>query len=180
MMTYLTPFERTGYDLFRSMRDWENEFFGEKSTAMSSCKTDIRDTGDSYVLEAELPGFQKDEIKISVESDTLTLSAVHKEKTEEEKAKDGTYLRRERSTSSYEQKLDISNVDTSKLHAVYENGVLTLTMPKKQPAAPVSRQLEILKNKHKNKERKTNRQREKLLLSQHTEQRKNSSMDCWR
>ena len=100
MMTYLTPFERTGYDLFRSMRDWENEFFGEKSTAMSSCKTDIRDTGDSYVLEAELPGFQKDEIKIS-------------------------------------------NVDTSKLHAVYENGVLTLTMPKKQPAAPVSRQLEI-------------------------------------
>ena len=73
MMTYLTPFERTGYDLFRSMRDWENEFFGEKSTAMSSCKTDIRDTGDSYVLEAELPGFQKDEIKISVErhSDTV-------------------------------------------------------------------------------------------------------------
>ena len=42
MMTYLTPFERTGYDLFRSMRDWENEFFGEKSAAMSSCKTDIR------------------------------------------------------------------------------------------------------------------------------------------
>ena len=73
----------------------------------------------------------------------MTLSAVHKEKTEEEKAKDGTYLRRERSTSSYEQKLDISNVDTSKLHAVYENGVLTLTMPKKQPATPVSRQLEI-------------------------------------
>ena len=94
MMTYLTPFERTGYDLFRSMRDWENEFFGGKSAAMSSCKTDIRDTGDSYVLEAELPGFQKDEIKIGVEGDTLTLSAVHKEKTEEEKAKDGTYLRR--------------------------------------------------------------------------------------
>ncbi|MFR6496003.1 MAG: Hsp20/alpha crystallin family protein [Ruminococcus sp.] len=59
------------------------------------------------------------------------------------KAKDGTYLRRERSTSSYEQKLDISNVDASGLHAVYENGVLTLTMPKKQPAKPVSRQLEI-------------------------------------
>ena len=116
MMTYLTPFERTGYDLFRSMRDWENEFFGGKSAAMSSCKTDIRDTGDSYVLEAELPGFQKDEIKIGVEGDTLTLSAVHKEKTEEEKAKDGTYLRRERSTSSYEQKLDISNVDAVRTH----------------------------------------------------------------
>lgn len=143
MMTYLTPFERTGYDLFRSMRDWENEFFGGKSAAMSSCKTDIRDTGDSYVLEAELPGFQKDEIKISVESDTLTLSAVHKEKAEEEKAKNGTYLRRERSTSSYEQKLDISNVDASGMRAVYENGVLTLTMPKKQPAKPEVKEIAI-------------------------------------
>ena len=106
-------------------------------------KTDIKETDTAYELEMDLPGFQKDEIKIGVEGDTLTLSAVHKEKTEEEKAKDGTYLRRERSTSSYEQKLDISNVDASGLHAVYENGVLTLTMPKKQPAKPVSRQLEI-------------------------------------
>ncbi|WP_298483411.1 Hsp20/alpha crystallin family protein [uncultured Ruminococcus sp.] len=143
MMTYLTPFERTGYDLFRSMRDWENEFFGGKSTQVSTCKTDIRDTGDSYVLEAELPGFQKEEIKIDVQGDVLTLSAMHKEKTEEEKNKEGTYLRRERSYCSYQQKLDISNVDASQLHAAYENGVLTLTMPKKQPAAPVSRQLEI-------------------------------------
>ena len=143
MMTYLTPFERTGYDLFRSMRDWENEFFGEKSAAMSSCKTDIRDTGDSYVLEAELPGFQKDGIEISVESDTLTPSAVHKGKTEEEKAKDGTYLRRERSFCKYLQRLDISNVDVEHIDAAYENGVLTLTLPKKQPAKPEVKQIEI-------------------------------------
>ena len=142
MMTYLTPFERTGYDLFRSMRDWENEFFGGKSAAMSSCKTDIRDTGDSYVLEAELPGFEREDIGIDLDGTTLVITARHSSESGE-KAKDGTYLRRERSTSSYEQKLDISNVDASGLHAVYENGVLTLTMPKKQPAKPVSRQLEI-------------------------------------
>ncbi len=143
MMTYLTPFERTGYDLLRSMHDWEDEFFGKKSTPVTACKTDIRDTGNSYVLEAELPGFQKEEIKIDVQGDVLTISAAHKEKTEEEKSKEGTYLRRERSYCSYQQKLDVSNIDTSNLHAAYENGVLTLTMPKKQPAAPVSRQLEI-------------------------------------
>lgn len=143
MTAYLTPFERTGYDLFRSMRDWENEFFGSKSAQVSSCKTDIRDTGDSYVLEAELPGFQKDEIKIDVQGDTLTLSAVHKEKSEEEKSKDGTYLRRERSYCSYQQKLDISNIDTSQLHASYENGILTLTMPKKQPETPTTLQIPI-------------------------------------
>lgn len=142
MMTYLTPFERAGYDLFRSMRDWENDFFGGKDQ-LATCKTDLRDTGDSYVLEAELPGFTKEEINLDIQGDVLTLSAVHKEKSEEEKAKDGTYLHRGRSYCSYQQKLDISNVDTEQMQASYENGVLTLTMPKKRPAEPTTKRIEI-------------------------------------
>ena len=62
------------------MRDWENEFFGGKAS-VGNCKTDIRDTGDSYVLEAEMAGFQKDEIHLDVQGDTLTITAEHKEKT---------------------------------------------------------------------------------------------------
>ena len=125
MMHYMTPFERTGYDLFHSMRDWENEFFGSDKTAaqLRSCKTDIRDTGDDYIMEAELPGFTKEEIKLDVQDDVLTLTAVHKEKTEEEKAKDGTYLRKERSRCSYQQKLDLSGIDVEHLEASYENGI---------------------------------------------------------
>ncbi len=142
MMTYLTPFERTGYDLFRSMRDWENEFFGNKSQLVS-CKSDLRDTGDSYVLEAELPGFTKEEISLDIEGDVLTLTAVHKEKTDEEKEKDGTYLRRERSYCSYQQKLDISGVEVDQMQASYENGILTLTMPKKHPEQPATKKIEI-------------------------------------
>ena len=91
MMTYLTPFERTGYDLFRSMRDWENEFFGGKAP-VGNCKTDIRDTGDSYVLEAEMAGFQKDEIHLDVQGDTLTITAEHKEKTPEERKRREEHL----------------------------------------------------------------------------------------
>ena len=144
MMTYLTPFERTGYDLFRSMRDWENEFFGGKAS-VGNCKTDIRDTGDSYVLEAEMAGFQKDEIHLDVQGDTLTISAEHKEKTPEEKENDekSTYLRRERTFCSYQQKLDMSNIDADQMEASYENGVLTLKMPKKQPAVPEVRQITV-------------------------------------
>ncbi len=144
MMTYLTPFERTGYDLFRSMRDWENEFFGGKAP-VGNCKTDIRDTGDSYVLEAEMAGFQKDEIHLDVQGDTLTISAEHKEKTPEEKENDekSTSLRRERTFCSYQQKLDISNIDADQMEASYENGVLTLKMPKKQPAVPEVRQITV-------------------------------------
>ncbi|MCD8219863.1 MAG: Hsp20/alpha crystallin family protein [Ruminococcus sp.] len=142
MMTYLTPFERTGYDLFRSMRDWENEFFDNKGQ-LASCKSDLRDTGDSYVLDAELPGFTKEEINLDVQGDVLTLTAVHREKTKEEQEKDGTYLRRERNFYSYQQKLDVSNVDVSQMKASYENGVLTLEMPKKRPAEPTAMRITI-------------------------------------
>ena len=142
MMNTLTPFERTGYELFRSMRDWENAFFGGQNQ-LSACKTDVRDTGDSYVMEAELPGFSKDEIQVDVQDDVLTLTAVHKEKTEEEKAKDGTYLRKERSRCSYQQKLDLSGIDVEHLEASYENGILTLKMPKKKPQIPASKRIAI-------------------------------------
>jgi len=142
MMTYLTPFECTGYDLFQSMRNWENQFFNY-SEQLCSCKTDIRDTGDGYVLEAELPGFQKDEIQLDVQGDVLTLTAAHKEETEEEKSQKGKYLRKERSFCSYQQKLDISDMDVEKMQASYENGVLVLQMPKKQLDAPVSRRITI-------------------------------------
>mgnify|MGYP000475067285 CR=1 FL=1 len=134
MMNTLTPFERTGYELFRSMRDWENAFFGGQNQ-LSACKT--------YVMEAELPGFSKDEIQVDVQEDVLTLKAVHKEKSEEEQAKDGTYLRKERSSCSYQQQMYVGDVDTDHMEASYENGILTLKMPKKQPVVPESRQITI-------------------------------------
>ena len=142
MMNTLTPFERTGYELFRSMRDWEDAFFGGQNQ-LSACKTDVRDTGDSYVMEAELPGFSKDEIQVDVQEDVLTLKAVHKEKSEEEQAKDGTYLRKERSSCSYQQQMYVGDVDTDHMEDSYENGILTLKMPKKQPVVPESRQITI-------------------------------------
>ena len=142
MMTYLTPFERTGYDLFRSMRDWENEFFGGKSAAMSSCKTDIRDTGDSYVLEAELPGFQKEEISLELKEGILTIRAEHKE-SEEEQAKKGEYIRRERRYGSFARTFDVSGIDESGITAAYHNGILELTLPKQAPVVPQARQITI-------------------------------------
>lgn len=142
MATYLTPLEQTGYKLYRNLRDWEDEFFGD-SANLSACKSDLRDTGDTLILEVELPGFAKDEIHLDITGDVLTLSATHKEKTQEEKDKEGTYLRRERTMASYEQKLDVSNINTEQMQANYENGLLTLTMPKKSATQPMSRKIDI-------------------------------------
>ena len=78
-MFELIPFDRRGsrvsaYDPFRMLDDMERSFFGGANhPAVSSFRTDVTDTGDAFVLDAELPGFKKEDIKIDVENDCLTI-----------------------------------------------------------------------------------------------------------
>lgn len=137
----LTPFERKSYDLFNAFHDFEKDFFGSE-TSFNSCKTDIKDNGDKYVLEAELPGFDKQDINLDIDGGFLTLTAEHSSENEE-KDNDGKYIRRERSYGSYRRSFDISNVNADKIDAEYKNGVLTVALPKKEIAPPETKRLEI-------------------------------------
>lgn len=154
-MFELIPFERrsnrvANYDPFRDLEEFERSVFGG-SSVMGSFRTDVIDTGDSYELEAELPGFKKEDIKLDVENDILTISAEHsydskdEEKPENEKAEKGkkSYVKRERYYGSYSRSFDVSAVEVDKIEAEYSNGVLKLTMPKKAALIPASRRLEI-------------------------------------
>lgn len=136
----LTPFEKRTYDLFNAFHDFEDNFFTAPS--VSGFKTDIKDAGDKYVLEAEMPGFEKEDIKLDLDGDRLVISAEHTANNDE-KDDDGKYIRRERTYGSYSRSFDVSAIDTDKIAAEYKNGILMLDMPKKQPAAPASRRLEI-------------------------------------
>lgn len=137
----LTPFERKSYDLFNAFHDFEKDFFGNE-TSFNSCKTDIKDKGDKYVLEAELPGFDKQDISLDIDGGFLTLTAEHSSENEE-KDNDGKYIRRERSYGSYRRSFDISNVNADKIDAEYKNGILTVALPKKEIAPPETKRLEI-------------------------------------
>ena len=137
----MTPFEKKTFDLFNAFHDFENDFFSN-STAVPACKTDIKDEGDKYVLEAELPGFEKSDIKLDLNGDNLVISAEHSDK-KEEKDENGKYLRRERTYGAYKRSFDVSTVDTDKIDAEYKNGVLILDLPRKQPSAPATKRLEI-------------------------------------
>ncbi len=131
----LTPFERN--DFWDPFRDFENDFFrGFRGT--HNCRTDIRDDGNSYLLECEMPGFDKNDIKIDVNGNTLTLCAQRNCENDEKNDK-GEYIRRERSCSSYCRSFDISNVDESAIDAEYTNGVLKLTLPKKSKEQEIKR-----------------------------------------
>ena len=143
MLYGLTPFERSTYDLFNVFHEFEKDFCNTKpSNDLRSCRTDICDKGDKFVLEAELPGFDKEDINIDINGDYLTLSATHKSE-KEDKDKDGNYICRERSYGSYQRRYDISNIDSEAIQAEYKNGILTLDLPKKAKTEPESRRLEI-------------------------------------
>ena len=102
--------------------------------------SDITDTGDAYKLEAELPGFNKEDIKIDIEDGRLTISAEH---STDEKTEKDNYVRRERYCGSYSRSFDITGIDEEAIGAEYKDGILVLNMPKKAPEQPKARRLEI-------------------------------------
>ena len=103
---------------------------------------DILDQGEGYRMEAELPGFRKEDIHIDIDDDILTIKAEHTESKDEGGDKD-SYIRRERYYGAYTRSFNVSEIDVEGIKAAYENGVLTLTMPKKAPVKPEAKHLEI-------------------------------------
>lgn len=129
------------YDPFRAFDEMERSFFGNgQNSALSAFRTDVIDTGDAYKLDAELPGFKKEDIKIDVENDVLTISAERKAESDENKP---NFVKRERFYGSFSRSFDVSGIEVDGIQAAYNDGVLTLTMPKKVETAPASRRLEI-------------------------------------
>ena len=141
----LIPYRRNGsvsnyFDPFRMMADMEREFFGDRRSG--SFSTDIRETDNEYVLEADLPGFRKEDIHVDISDDTLTISA-ERHSQHEDKEKKGSYIRCERSYGSYERSFSLEGVNTEGIKASFTNGVLTLNMPKRVEPKVVGRRLEI-------------------------------------
>ncbi len=149
-MFELRPYSRKNnslYNPFREMDELENQlfanpfgFFGTKT--LDEFKTDIKDEGDHYELEADLPGFEKKDINLDINNDVLTISA-ERHSEHEEKDKKGKYVRCERSYGSYSRQFDLSGVKADEITAKYEDGVLKLNMPKKTENEPKSHHLEI-------------------------------------
>ena len=140
---FLTPYtkknELHNYNPFRAMEEMERAFFG--GNGIAEFKTDIRDTGDAYVLEADLPGFKKDDINIELGDGNMTIRAERHSEAEEKG--EGGYLRQERSYGSFSRSFGTEGVDVSAMQAKFNDGVLTLTMPKLTKQEPEVRRLAI-------------------------------------
>ena len=134
-------------DPFDFMDRMFGDFFGSVGGGLESAqgmKTDVIDEGNAYKLEAELPGFNKEDIKVDLKDDMLTISAAHKDE-ENEKDKDGRYIRRERRQMSYSRAFRVENLQPEDILAQYRNGVLTVTIPKKEaiPEQEEAKRIEV-------------------------------------
>lgn len=130
------------FSTFRDFDDMERRLFGADTDRLPGFKTDIREEDGAYLLDADLPGCEKKDIKLELNGETLTISA-ERHSAREEKDKKGNYVCCERSYGMYRRSFDVSAIDTDNIAAKYENGVLHLTMPKKAPTLPTTKTLEI-------------------------------------
>ena len=116
-----------------------NSFFEEMNTPSQRSNVwrpamDVQDLEKQFSLSFSLPGFEKDNITISVKNNTLTLSAEKAAVKEDEGVK---YLAREIARGSYERNIELpENVNTDKIAAEYKSGILTLSIPKTKEALP--------------------------------------------
>lgn len=129
MKTYLQ--KRNNGDVFDVFEDFFKPMFYDEQ--LDSMRTDIKETDDDYKLSIEMPGFKKDEIKVSLDNGYLTVSAEKAEKEEEGKEKSAKYLRRECRVSCQRSYYVGDDVQVDSVKAKYDNGMLELTVPKAAP-----------------------------------------------
>ena len=125
--------EDFGFSTFPSFQNVDKELYGKN--AKNLMKTDVKDTDDGYMVDIDLPGFQKDEIRMQLEKGYLTVSAV-KGLDRDEKDEAGTYIRRERYAGSMSRSFYVGeHVAEEDIHPRYENGILTFHLPKEEKKA---------------------------------------------
>jgi len=124
-------------------REFDNvltRYFGQEGDggqrqALAPFGVDIREDADHLYIEADLPGFNKDEVNVMLENQTLTISAEHKDEKREQKK--GDWLLNERRYSRFLRSFTLPpTVDDSKVDARLENGVLKITLNKKEETKP--------------------------------------------
>ena len=112
-------------------RNLFDDLFNDSFTGNNSLmRTDIRKKDGNYLLDVELPGYKKEDIKISLFNGNLTISACHNETKEEKDAK-GTVLRSERYSGTTSRTFYVGDsIKDSDIKASYNDGVLCITVPK--------------------------------------------------
>jgi HSP20 family protein len=136
-MFSLTPYSRRN-DNVAKKDDWfgidrffedffRDPFFAKMSAMTTPMRADVKETDKEYIVEAELPGVNKDDIVIDLHDDVLTLGVDVKKEENEEKS---GYIYRERQSGSYRRSFNVENIKNEDVKATYKDGLLRVILPK--------------------------------------------------
>lgn len=132
------------FDVFDPM----NDFFGDfgknffNSVAGNQMKTDVIENKDNFEVNAELPGFKKADIHLDYDNDTLSIHATH-DLRKEDKDTEGKVLRKERTSSNVSRAFYLPDVESDKIAASYDGGILKVTLPKQEVTKETAHKIDI-------------------------------------
>ncbi len=109
-----------------------SDFFNDSFvgfTGINSIKADIKENEKEFIIDAEIPGVSKEDIKLDFKDERLTISVEKNEETKEER---DNFVRRERRFGSTSRSFYVENVKHEEVTAKYENGILTIVLPKSE------------------------------------------------
>lgn len=136
---------RTNGSLFPTMPSLLNDFFADdwldsslanwKSSGTTLPAVNVRETNDDFRIEVAAPGMKRDDFKVQLDNNVLTISS-QRENSHEEKDSDGNYTRREFSYQSFQRSFALpeDKVEGDKIAARYVDGILQVTVPKREEA----------------------------------------------
>ena len=128
-----TPLERTMEEFMKTpfkMFNWNENM---------SFRTDIKEKHDAYMIEAELPGVDREDVNIELDNDLLIIN-VDKDYREED---EWDYIREERNYGKYRRSFHIENIDEEGITAEFEQGILQVYLPKEEPSKSKRKTIEI-------------------------------------
>ena len=114
----------------RDMEKMQKKLYGHRGKNLM--KTDVQENDDSYLMEMDLPGFSKDEVKVSLKDGYLTIKAEKGLDEEQKDEKASKYIRRERYAGSMSRSFYVGDINEADIKGEFKHGILKLTIPKEQ------------------------------------------------
>jgi len=144
----LVPFSRRNSDIAKRDDFWGidrffEDFFNDPifgRWSFSPVRADIRETENEWLIDAELPGVDKNNIQVEYNDGCLTLSVEQKNEVNEESK---NYIRRERAYGSYRRCFYVDDIKEDEIKAHYKDGILSLTLPKAKPGRKSGRKIDV-------------------------------------
>lgn len=125
-------------------RFFNDDFWGFRNVQQQAqVPVNLRETDKTYEMSLVAPGLSKEDLKVNVNNDLLTISYEQKEEQNQQNTQEG-WLRKEYRMHSFSRSFSLDDtVDASKISASYDSGILHLTLPKKENAQRLSKSIEV-------------------------------------